>query len=73
VETLVAPNIDVVKKEVLIGYATKLGCGLGGVSVISNLNRSLTLPTITNGVVGIFQMVFTNSITTIHVNMIANQ
>jgi len=30
----VAPNIDVVKRGVLIGYVTKLGSGLGGVSPI---------------------------------------
>jgi len=34
VEMFVAPNIDVVKRGVLIGYVTKLGSGLGGVSPI---------------------------------------
>jgi hypothetical protein len=31
VETIVVPNIDVVKRGVLIGFATNLGSGLGGV------------------------------------------
>ncbi len=49
VETIVVPNIDVVEKGILIGSATKLGSKLSGVSVIRNLNRSLTLSiTITN-------------------------
>jgi hypothetical protein len=38
VEMVVVPNIDVVRKEVLIGSATKLGNGSGGVSVLRNLN-----------------------------------
>jgi hypothetical protein len=69
VETVVAPNIDVVRRGVLIGSATKLGNGSSGISVIRNLSRSLALPTTTTGVVGIPQMVFTNPITTLHVNM----
>ncbi len=32
VETIVMPNIDVVKKEVLIRFVAKLGSGLGGLS-----------------------------------------
>jgi hypothetical protein len=37
-ETIVTPNIYVVKKGVLIRYATKLDSGLGGVSTKRNLN-----------------------------------
>ncbi len=68
-ETVVAPNIDVVKRGVLIGFTAKLGSGLGGVSIIRNLNQSLALLAII-GVVGIPQMVFTNPIMTTHVNKI---
>jgi hypothetical protein len=35
---VIVPNIDVIKRGVLIGYATKLGSGSGGVSAIRNLN-----------------------------------
>ncbi len=66
------PNIDVVKRGVVIGSATKLGNRLGGVLVLKNLSQSWTLPTSSTGVVGILQMVFTNLITTIHVNMTTN-
>jgi hypothetical protein len=31
VETIITPNIDVVKRGVLIGYTTKLGSGSSGV------------------------------------------
>ncbi len=49
VETIVVPNIDVVEKGILIGSLAKLGSKLSGVSIIRNLNRSLTLSiTITN-------------------------
>jgi hypothetical protein len=44
VETIVTPNIDVVKRGVLIGSVAKLGIGLGGVSVIRNLSQSSALP-----------------------------
>ncbi len=66
------PNIDVVKRGVVIGSAAKLGSKLGGVLVLKNLSQSSTLPTSTTGVIGILQMVFTNLITTIHVNMTTN-
>jgi hypothetical protein len=46
VEMVVAPNINVVRKETLIRSTTKLGSGLGGVSAIRNLSRSLALPII---------------------------
>jgi len=65
---VVAPNINVVRRGVLIGFITKLGSRLGGVSVVKNLNQNLTLLITITRVVGIPQMMFTNSITTIHVN-----
>jgi hypothetical protein len=70
---VVVPNIDVVKKGVLIGLTKKLGSESSGVSAVRNLNRSSALPTTTIGVVGMPQMVFTNPITTIHVNKTANR
>jgi hypothetical protein len=66
VETVIEPNIDVVKRGVLIGYVTKLGSGSNGVSIRRNLNRSLGLPASTIRVVGIPQMLFTNLIMAIH-------
>jgi hypothetical protein len=38
VEMVIEPNINVVRKEVLIGSTTKLSNGLSGVSTIMNLN-----------------------------------
>ncbi len=35
---VVAPNINVIKREVLIGSISKLGSKLGGVSARKNLN-----------------------------------
>jgi len=72
VETVVVPNMDFVKRGVLLRFATKLGSGSGGVLARRNLSRNSTLLVITTGVVGTPQMVFTNSIMIIHVNMIAN-
>jgi hypothetical protein len=68
VETVVAPNIDVVRRGELIESIIKLGSRSSGVLAIRNLSQSLALPTITNGVVGTLQMVFTNLIMTTHVN-----
>jgi hypothetical protein len=70
---VVVPSIDVVEREVLIGFATKLGSGSSGVSTVRNLSRSLALKTNITIVVGISQMVFTNPIMTTHVNMTANR
>jgi hypothetical protein len=72
-EMIVAPNIDVVKRDILIGFATNLGNGLSGVLVVRNLSQSLVLLAITTRVVGTPQMVFINPITTTHVNRIADQ
>ncbi len=72
VEMVVAPNINVVKNEILIGFVANLGSGSSGVSARRNLNQSLTLLTTTIGVVGTPQIVFINMITTIHVNKATN-
>jgi hypothetical protein len=69
VETVVAPNTNVVKGGVLIRFATNLGNGSSGVSARRNLSQSLALPIATTRVVGTPQMVFTDSIMTTHVNM----
>jgi hypothetical protein len=68
VETIIAPNIYVVRRGVLIGSVAKLGNELGGVSTKRNLNWNTKLPTTTIGIVGTPQMVFTNLIMTTHVN-----
>jgi hypothetical protein len=57
---------------VLIESVTNFSSGSGGVSTGRNLSQSSALPTTTTRVVGILQMVFTNMIITIHVNMIAD-
>ncbi len=38
VETINVPNMDFVKRGVLLGFTTKLGSGLGGTSTWRNLN-----------------------------------
>jgi hypothetical protein len=52
---IVAPTMDVVKRGVLIGLATKLGNGLDGVSERKKLSGNLALPIATIGVVGTFR------------------
>jgi hypothetical protein len=44
---VVAPNTDVIRKGIVIGFATNLGRGLGRFSAKQNLSRSLGL-SITN-------------------------
>jgi hypothetical protein len=73
VETVVMPNIDVVRKGVLIVSIAKLGSGLSEVLVGRNLSQSLRLLTATTRVVGIPQMVFTYPIMTTHGNKTADQ
>jgi hypothetical protein len=73
VETVVAPNMDVVKRGVLIRSTRKFGNELGGMSAGRNLSQSSTLLIVTTGVVGTPKMVFTNMIMTFHVNKTANQ
>jgi hypothetical protein len=58
-QMVVEPNINVVRRGVLIGFATKLGSGLGGVLLRRNLNQGSTLPIAIIRIVGIPQMVFT--------------
>jgi len=65
---VVAPNIYVVTRGVLIRFTTKLNSKSGGILARRNLNWNTTLPTITIGVVGTPQMVFTNPIMITHVN-----
>jgi hypothetical protein len=71
-ETVVAPNTNVVRGGVLIGFATNLGCGLSRVLAGRNLSRSLGLSIATTRVVGTPYMVFTNPIMTTHENKIVD-
>jgi len=71
-EIIVAPSMDVVKREVLIRSIEKLGSGLGGILARKKLSGSSALPTTTTRVVGMPQMVFTNPIMTTHVNRTTN-
>ncbi len=72
-ETIITSNINVVRRGLLIGSVAKLGSGSCGVLVGRNLSQILTLLIATIGVVGILEMVFTNPIMTIHVNMIVDR
>jgi len=73
VEIVVAPNTNVIRSGVLMGFVMNLGCRSRRVSVKRNLNTSLKIPIIITGVVGTPHMVFTNMILTTHVNRIAYQ
>jgi hypothetical protein len=70
---VVASIMNVVRDGILIGSATKLGSGLGGILVGRHLNQSSTLPIATIGVFVTPQMLFTNLIMTIHVNKTIDQ
>jgi hypothetical protein len=72
VETIIAPNTNVVKKGVVFGSIINLGHGSSGILVGRNLNRSLGLPIVNIGVVGTPPMVFTNPIMTTHMNRTTN-
>jgi hypothetical protein len=64
VETIVVPNMNVVKRGIVIGPPIILGHELSEFLTRRNLNRNLT-PLVTNiGVVVTPQMVFTNPIMT---------
>jgi hypothetical protein len=67
-EMVVAPNMDFVKKGVIIRSTTKLGSRSNGILAKRNLSQSSTLPIATTRIVKTLQMVFTNPIITIHVN-----
>ncbi len=73
VEMIVMPNINVVKRGVLIGSVAKLGSESCGVSARRNLSQSSALPIAITKVVGISQMVFTNPIMVIHGNKTTNR
>jgi hypothetical protein len=68
---VIVPNINVVRRGILIGSIAKFRSGSSGVSKRRNLSRSSALPIATTGVVGIPQMVFTNLITATHGNKTA--
>jgi hypothetical protein len=65
---VVVTNMNVVRKGVIIEPLINLGYGSDIFSTRRNLNRSLGLPTVNNGVTMTPQMVFTNPIMTIHVH-----
>jgi len=73
VEMVVVPNIDVVRRGVLIGFVAKLGSRSNGILAIRNLSQSSTLPIATIGVVGIPQMVLPNLLMITHVNKIVDR
>jgi hypothetical protein len=70
---VVAPNINVIKRGVSIESVAKLDSRSSGISVVRNLNRSSALPIAIIAIIGTPQMVFTNLMRHIHVNMIANR
>ncbi len=67
------PTQNFITNGILIGYATNLGRGLGGVLARRNLSRSSGIPISTTRIVGTPQMVFTNLIMTTYVNRTLNQ
>jgi hypothetical protein len=64
---MVVPIMDVVRKRMVIGSATNLGRGLGGVLVKRNLRKNSKLPVVNTKVVGTPQIVFINPIRITHV------
>jgi len=72
-EIVVAPNMDVIRREVVIGSIINVNCGSNEFLVGVNLNRSSNLPIVNIGVVGTQQMVFINLVMTIHVHKTTNQ
>jgi len=67
-ELVLVPDIDVVRRGVLIGFVKILGSRLSGVPIGRNPSRNSTLPTTTTRVVGIPQMVLTNLLMATHGN-----
>ncbi len=67
VEMVVEPNMDVVRKGMVIGSATNLSRGSSGFLAKRNLRRSSGLLMVNIIIVGTPQMVFTNPIKTTHV------
>jgi hypothetical protein len=70
---VIAPNMNVVKRGLVIEFVTNLGGGLDGFLTRRNLNRNSRLLTPNTRVVGTPQTVFTNPIMTTHVNKIVDQ
>jgi hypothetical protein len=68
VEIVVAPNMNVVRRGVVIKFTTNLGHGSSRFSMGRNLNENSRLPIIITRIVGTPQMVFTSPIMIIHVN-----
>ncbi len=64
VEMIVAPNMNVIKRGVIFGFATNLGHGSCEFLARRNLNRNSGLLVTKIGIVGTPQMVFTNPIMT---------
>jgi hypothetical protein len=52
VEMVIMPNIDVVRRGILIGFVAKLDNGLGGVSTGRNLSQNSALPMATTRIIG---------------------
>jgi hypothetical protein len=69
---VVVPNMNVVRKGIVIESVINLGCGLGGFLAKRNLSRSLKLPTANTRVVETPHMVFTNPIMTTHIHKTIN-
>ncbi len=72
VETVIMPT-DVVERGRVIGFATNLGCGLGGFLMKGNLNKSSKLPIKNIRIVGTPKMVLINPIMTTRVHKTTNQ
>ncbi len=72
-EIVVAATTNFVIIGLLIGYATNLGRGSGGVLTRRNLSKSSRILIVITRVVGIPHMVFTNPIMTTHVNKTTDQ
>ncbi len=67
-EMVVTPNMDFVRRGILLEFVVKLGNGSNGILARRNLSWSLTLVVITIEVVWTPQMVFINPIMITHVN-----
>jgi hypothetical protein len=51
IEAVIVRNMNFVRRGVVIGFATNLGCGLNGFLAGRNL-KNLGLPTVNTGVIG---------------------
>jgi hypothetical protein len=73
VDTIVEPDMNVARREIIIGYVVNLDHGLGGFSMGKSLSRSLGLPTTNIKVVGTPHMAFTKIIMITHVHKTTNK